>query len=72
MSTIYRTCAGIRRRVKEQFLPHRLKTLSTNNDATAVLIATPTHGNLGDHAIVRAEKRFLADMGIVTFEVERY
>lgn len=72
MNTIYRTCSGIRRRVKEQLLPRRIKTLGTNSDATAVLIATPIHGNLGDHAIVRAEKRFLADMGIVTFEVERY
>lgn len=72
MSTIYRTYSGIRRRIKEKFLPKRLKTLCANNDATAVLIATPTHGNLGDHAIVRAEKLLLADMGIATFEVERY
>ncbi len=41
---------------------------------TAIMIATPSHGNLGDQAIVYAQKRFLADAlpGFSVFEIQRY
>lgn len=49
----------------------RLAIRQTKKDF-AILIATPTHGNLGDHAIVCAEQLFLNDIGITNFEVERF
>lgn len=33
------------------------------NGKAVVLMATPVHGNLGDHAIVFAERRFFSDIG---------
>ena len=34
-----------------------------------ILFGTPLHGNLGDHAIVIAEKKMLSDINIKCFEV---
>ena len=42
---------------------------STNSSAV-VLIATPTHGNLGDQAIVLAQRKFISDMGYADRIVE--
>ena len=38
------------------------------------MIATPSHGNLGDQAIVYAQRRFLADAlpDFAVFEIQRY
>lgn len=57
--------------IKGNFLPHALSELCGKSERAAVLIAIPVHGNLGDHAIVRAEKLFLKEMGFGLLEVER-
>ncbi len=54
-----------------------LKRFARNQSAvskTVILIATPSHGNLGDHAIVYAQRRFLADAlpDFSLFEIQRY
>ena len=72
MNILIRKAHGLARRISTLCLPHRLADFHRNNDTVAVLIATPTHGNLGDHAIVRAEKAFLSDMGYSVFEIERF
>lgn len=72
MNVVYKKYLGFTRRVLARAVPRSLKTYRANNDAVAVLIATPTHGNLGDHAIVRAEKQFLSDLGYSIFEIERF
>lgn len=47
--------------------------LSCNENAV-IMIATPSHGNLGDQAIVYAQRRFLRDTlpGYGIFEIQRY
>lgn len=37
----------------------KLKKMNACNKAKAILIGTPSHGNLGDHAIAEEEKNFL-------------
>ena len=72
MNVVYKKYLGLTRRIKACAVPSSLKAYCSHNDAVAVLIATPTHGNLGDHAIVRAEKQFLSDLGYSIFEIERF
>lgn len=57
--------------IKGRSLSHMLQELCWKSERVAVLIATPVHGNLGDHAIVRAEKLFLEEMGFDILEIER-
>lgn len=71
-SKLYKLLVRCTRCLSAQMLPMRLKKASKDAEKLAILIATPTHGNLGDHAIVRAEIRFLSDLGFTTFEVERF
>lgn len=71
MTYLSRKAAGFIRRIKSQFVPFRIGRIDRSVHRLAILIATPVHGNLGDHAIVRAQKRLLKDMGFETFEVER-
>lgn len=72
MNVVYKKYLGFTRRVKARAVPRSLKAYRSHNDAVAILIATPTHGNLGDHAIVRAEKQFLSDLGYSICEIERF
>ena len=46
----------------------------SENGRTAILISTPSHGNLGDQAIVYAQRRFLHDAipDFKLFEIQRY
>lgn len=45
-----------------------IKYRSLIKDADAVLLNTPLHGNLGDHAIALCEKDFLSDLNIITLD----
>lgn len=44
-------------------LSRKMKKIREKYDYAVVLIATPLHGNLGDHAIVYAQLKFLEDKG---------
>lgn len=51
---------------RKQFIRKFKCTISTihcEEGRAIVMMATPVHGNLGDHAIVCAEKRLLTDLG---------
>lgn len=52
----------------------RLRAHQDSRDRTAVLIATPIHGNLGDQAIVLSQREFLADKfpEFSVFEISRF
>ena len=52
----------------------RLRTHQLTHARSAILIATPLHGNLGDQAIVLAQREFLADNfpEFAVFEIQRY
>ena len=45
-----------------------------SSSRAAIMIATPSHGNLGDQAIVYAQRRFLTDAlsDFAVFEIQRY
>lgn len=64
----------VRDRVLTEAMLRRLREYQASHERTAILIATPKHGNLGDQAIVLAQTEFLADnfpeLGI--FEIQRY
>lgn len=63
----------LRRRLSCMGMLARLALHQLRYWRSVILIATPTHGNLGDQAIVLAERHLLADMGFEgsLFEVER-
>ena len=71
-NAVLRRADGVLRRVSMQAVPGRVARWDRASAPLAILIATPTHGNLGDHAIVQAEKRFLGDLGFGVIEVERF
>lgn len=71
MSFLIRKALGVVRRVHTMMLPFLIKRAGSD-DRLAVLIATPTHGNLGDHAIVKAESSLLKDIGLSIFEIESH
>jgi len=48
-------------RIKWFFIIWRKFSVRKQNDRVVVLLSTPVHGNLGDHAIVYAEKKILKD-----------
>lgn len=60
--------------VRTQEMLWRFAQKQKSSSRTAVMIATPSHGNLGDQAIVYAQKRFLADAlpNFSVFEIQRY
>lgn len=64
----------VRDRVLTEAMLRRLREHQASHERSAILIATPKHGNLGDQAIVLAQTEFLADnfpeLGI--FEIQRY
>ncbi len=55
-------------------LLRRLKTHQAGHPRSAILIATPIHGNLGDQAIVLAQREFFADRfpELAVFEISRF
>ena len=46
------------------------KLRSNSSDRKFIVLSTPNHGNLGDHAIALAEKMFLEDKNICKNIVE--
>ena len=42
---------------------HKITAIHKNEGNAIIIMATPVHGNLGDHAIVYAEKYLLRDLG---------
>ena len=62
---LFREVAGnIKRKcIQIPALKHSFNKARKNNEKVAVIIATPVHGNLGDQAIVMAEKQMLASLG---------
>lgn len=64
----------VRNRALTGAMLRRLRAHQERNASSAILIATPIHGNLGDQAIVFAQCEFLADNfpGLAVFEIQRY
>ena len=60
--------------VRTREMLRRFAQNQKSSSRTAIMISTPSHGNLGDQAIVYAQKRFLADTlpGFSVFEIQRY
>lgn len=60
--------------VRTREMLRRFARNQKSSSRTAIMISTPSHGNLGDQAIVYAQKRFLADAlpGFSVFEIQRY
>lgn len=61
-------------RVRTREMLRRFAQNQKTSSRTAIMIATPSHGNLGDQAIVYAQRRFLADAlpSFSVFEIQRY
>lgn len=57
-----------RRELLNTYIP-QIDEAVHNNSKIVFLVLTPEHGNLGDHAIASAEKKFLNEVGISYFEV---
>lgn len=72
------TVKGVLRSVRDRALTESmLSRLSLHQRAhgrSAILIATPKHGNLGDQAIVLAQREFLTDNfpELAVFEIQRF
>ena len=72
------TAKGVLRSVRDRALTESmLSRLSLHQRAhgrSAILIATPKHGNLGDQAIVLAQREFLTDNfpELAVFEIQRF
>ena len=64
----------VRNRVLTNAMLRRLRSHQEQYARSAILIATPMHGNLGDQAIVFAQREFLADNfpDFDIFEIHRY
>lgn len=61
--------AAKRKRFIRKF-KHTIAVIHREKGQAIVIMATPVHGNLGDHAIVYAEKCLLGDMGLADRIVE--
>lgn len=62
------------RAVRTRLMMRRFENNQRAAKKTAVLISTPSHGNLGDQAIVCAQRCFLAETipDYAAFEIQRY
>lgn len=60
--------------VRTQVMLRSFERNQSEGGKTAILISTPSHGNLGDQAIVYAQRRFLGDAlpDFRLFEIQRY
>lgn len=54
----------IRRYIFINYLSKKIEDIRKMHEFCIVFIATPLHGNLGDHAIVYSQERFFADRGL--------
>ena len=54
---------------EKRVLREIIKEIKSVDKDTFLLLYTPTHGNLGDHAIASAEKQFLKKNEIVFYEI---
>lgn len=61
-------------KVRTREMLRRFTQNQKSSSRAAIMIATPSHGNLGDQAIVYAQRRFLADAlsDFAVFEIQRY
>ena len=74
IQTIKDTLRSARDRALTESMLSRLRSHQRLHDRSAILIATPKHGNLGDQAIVLAQREFLTDNfpELAVFEVQRF
>lgn len=63
-----------RDRLRADAMLRGLRKHQADHGRSAILIATPSHGNLGDQAIVLAQREFLAANfpNLAVFEIQRY
>ena len=63
-----------RDRLRADAMLRRLRKHQTDHARSVILVATPSHGNLGDQAIVLAQREFLAANfpDLAVFEIQRY
>ncbi len=54
----------------EFFFKNTTKEIRRNHGYCLILMATPCHGNLGDHAIVQAQYNLLSDVGLRDLIIE--
>lgn len=74
LQTTKRILRSVRDRALTDSMINRLRIHQREHARSAILIATPKHGNLGDQAIVLAQREFLADNfpELSVFEIQRY
>lgn len=65
--------SAIRRRLSLVAVAPRLAAHQKHHNQSVIILGTPVHSNLGDHAIVHAQKQLLSDIGLgdSVFEVPR-
>lgn len=65
--------SAFRKRKNGARLVSELKTHQNKNERSVIVLGTPTHGNLGDHAIVEAQVELISDVVAQTeiFEIPR-
>lgn len=65
---------SVRDRALTDSMLRRLGSHQRAHGRSAILISTPKHGNLGDQAIVLAQREFLADSfpDLAVFEIQRF
>lgn len=59
-----KTYENIKRYAYIRNLSNKIQFIRRKHEFCIVFIATPLHGNLGDHAIVYSQERFFADRGL--------
>lgn len=74
MQTAKDTLRSARDRALTESMLNRLRLHQRSHARSAILIATPKHGNLGDQAIVLAQREFLTDNfpELAVFEIQRF
>lgn len=65
--------SAFRKRINGAHLVRELKKHQDKNERSVIILGTPTHGNLGDHAIVEAQVELISDAVSPTriFEIPR-
>lgn len=68
------TLRSVRDRALTESMLNRLRSHQRSHARSAILIATPKHGNLGDQAIVLSQREFLTDNfpELAVFEIQRF
>lgn len=60
----FQWCSRIKRLIRRKAILIHLKKFKRKHGRIVIFIATPTHGNLGDHAIVYAQHQFMEQIGV--------